>query len=117
MNRMKKTIMALLFTIIAASLIYGCTTDMAKIKSDMLGIDVAKDAFNEAWNLYVFNNYSDTKAYDVYNYTLGTTYAEQAKKAYAKGKGPQFERARVFSELAIPHLKAVQKAYMDAEMK
>ena len=117
MNRMKKTIMALLFTIIAASLIYGCTMDMGRVKSDMLGIDVAKDAFNEARSLYVFNVYADTKAYDVYNYTLGTTYAKQAMKAYAKGKGPNFERARVFSELAIPHLKAAQKAYSDAETK
>jgi hypothetical protein len=114
---MKKTIMALLFTIIAASLIYGCTMDMGRVKSDMLGIDVAKDAFNEARSLYVFNVYADTKAYDVYNYTLGTTYAKQAMKAYAKGKGPNFERARVFSELAIPHLKAAQKAYSDAETK
>ena len=114
---MKKTIMALLFTIIAASLIYGCTADMNRMKSDMLGIDVAKDAFNEARSLYVFNIYADTKAYDVYNYTLGTIYAKQAMNAYKKGKGPNFERARVFSELAIPHLKAVQKAYSDAETK
>ena len=114
---MKKTCMALLFTIIAASFIFGCGADMNKLKSDMLGINTAKESFNEMWTIYVFNRYADSRAYDVYNYTLGEIYALKAKKLYKKGKGPNFEGARVFSELAIPHLKAVQKAYTDAEMK
>lgn len=105
---MKKLFIILLFSVIAFSFIFTSTV--------MGGEDVAKEAFNEAWSLYVFCRYADTKAYDVYNYTLGEIYALQAKKAYRKGKGPNFERAKHFSELAIPHLKSVQKTYVDAEM-
>ena len=112
---MKKVCMGLLFSVIAIALMFGCTTDMNKIKSDMLGIDVAKEAYDEAWSLYVFCNYSGAGDYDPYDWTLADAYMKVAKKAYAKGKGPNFERARVFSLLAIPHLKEVQKKYMESE--
>jgi len=108
-NQIRRLFMVLLFSVVAFSFIFTSTV--------MSGEDVAKEAFNEMWSIYVFCKYSDTKAYDVYNYTLGEKYALQAKKAYKKGKGPNFERAKYFSGLAMPHLKIVQKKYVDAEIK
>jgi|SaaInl7_200m_RNA_FD_contig_111_36456_length_910_multi_22_in_0_out_0_2 hypothetical protein len=113
---MRKLMMGFFCIAIAMTLIYGCAdTPQQRLKSDMLGLDVAKDEFNEMRSLYVYCKYVDGKAYDVYNYTLGEAYAKQAQKAYKKGKGPNFERARVFSLMAIPHLKIVQKKYLDSE--
>lgn len=113
---MRKLMMGFFCIAIALTFVYGCAdTPMSRVKSDMLGLDVAKDEFNEMRSLYVYCRYVGGKAYDVYNYTLGEAYAKKAMKAYKKGKGPNFERARVFSLMAIPHLKIVQKKYLDSE--
>lgn len=111
---MKKVCMGLLFSVIAVALIFGCATQ-EQMLSNIGGVDVAKAEFDEAWSLYIFVNYSGAGAYDPFNFTLGKKYALAAKKAYAKGKGPNFERARVFSLMAIPHLKEVQRKYVEAE--
>ena len=111
---MKKVYMGLLFSVIAFALMFGCATE-SQYKSDMLGIDVAKEAYDEAWSLYIFCNYSGAGAYDPYDWTLADAYMKRAKKLYAKGKGPNFEQVRVLSLLAIPHLKEVQKKYMESE--
>ena len=115
---MRKLLVALTIILVAGFVISGCDMhrlDKNSLMSNVLGIDTAKDEFNEMRSLYVYCKYVDGKAYDVYNYTLGEAYAKQAQKAYKKGKGPNFERARVFSLMAIPHLKIVQKKYLDSE--
>ena len=113
---MRKFGLGLMCLFIAVALVYGCAdTAQNRLASDMLGLDTAASEYNEVRSLYIYCKYVDGKAYDVYNYTLGEAYFKQADKAYAKGKGPNFERARVFSLLAIPHLKAVQAKYLESE--
>ena len=113
---MRKFGLGLLCLFIAVAMAYGCAdTPQSRLASDMVGLDVAAAEFNEMRSLYVYCKYVNGKAYDQYNYTLGEAYAKQAQKAYKKGKGPNFERARVFSLMAIPHLKIVQKKYLESE--
>lgn len=104
---MRKLLFYLLFSVITLSFILT--------SSVMAAENVAAKEFDEAWSLYIFCNYSGAGDYDVYNFILGKAYALAAKKAYNKGKGPNFERAKYFSILAIPHLKEVQKKYVQAE--
>ncbi len=103
---MRKLLFCLLFFVVALSF---------TILPVMAAENVAAKQFDEAWSLYIFCNYSGAGDYDVYNFVLGKAYALAAKKAYNKGKGPNFERAKYFSILAIPHLKEVQKKYVESE--
>ena len=115
---MRRFLVALMIILVTGFVFSGCDAyrmNTNSLMSGVLGIDTAKDEFNEMRSLYVYCKYVDGKAYDIYNYTLGETYAKEAQKAYAKGKGPNFERARIFSLMAIPHLKIVQKKYLESE--
>jgi len=115
---MKKLFTGALIVFIAVVLLSGCNLSKINTKalmSDYLGVDTAKKDFNEAWSLYTYCQKVEGKAYDVYNYTVGEAYVLEASKAYDKGQGPNFERARMFSLMAIPYLKAVQKKYLEAE--
>lgn len=103
---MRKSFFCILFILVALSFILSSAA-IAGDKED------ASAAFGDASNLYYFCNYSGAKAYDVYNFTLGEKYWKQAKKALKKEK--KYEKAKNFSQMAIPHLKIVQKKYIDSE--
>lgn len=115
---MKKSLAGVLVVLIAVVLLSGCNLSKINTKalmSDYLGVDTAKKEFKEAWSLYTYCKKVEGKAYDVYNYTVGEAYVMEASKAYDNGQGPNFERARIFSLMATPYLKAVQKKYLESE--
>jgi|SaaInl8_200m_RNA_FD_contig_31_1772175_length_449_multi_7_in_0_out_0_1 hypothetical protein len=103
---MRKSFFCIIFMLVALSFIFSSTVTAGDKEE-------ASAAFGDASNLYYFCNYAGAKAYDVYNFTLGEQYWKQAKKALKKEK--KYEKAKNFSQMAIPHLKIVQQKYTESE--
>ena len=107
---MKKILTTALFSMILVFSVFHFN-----IPADAGGLPTVADKdFQKARSLYMFCITHEAKSYDVYNFKLGEEYYLKAEKEYRVGKEANFEKARQFSVLAIPHLEQVKKKFLES---